>query len=99
MQPFQQLMLEAEISSSKTICEILVPFLKDDRLIYYKDNEIALDPSITFSSLMLANAYFFGHPSYGKKYFETENRSLEFVDRWQAAIGRRRKHQRQRRLH
>ena len=36
---------------------------------------------------MLANVYFFGHPKYGNKYFETENRSPEFIDRWESAIG------------
>ncbi len=83
----QQIPLNAKTDSTQKNSEILSPFLKDDRPIYYKNNGIALDPTITFSPSMLANAYFFGHPSYGKKYFETENRSPEFVDRWQAAIG------------
>lgn len=79
--------LDAKTNVAEMNCRILVPLLKDDRLIYYKDNGIALDPSITFSPSMLANAYFFGHPKYGNKYFETENRSPEFIDRWEAAIG------------
>lgn len=36
---------------------------------------------------MLANVYFFGHPKYGNKYFETENQSPDFIDRWESAIG------------
>jgi ubiquinone/menaquinone biosynthesis C-methylase UbiE len=87
MQTSQQTSLDAESFFKKESREILAPFLKDDRQLYYKNNGIALDPNITFSPSMLANAYFFGHPSYGKKYFETENRSPEFIDRWQAAIG------------
>ena len=79
--------LDAKTNVAEMNCKILVPLLKDDRLIYYKDNGIALDPSITFSPSMLANAYFFRHPKYGNKYFETENRSPEFIDRWEAAIG------------
>ncbi|NEQ86937.1 MAG: class I SAM-dependent methyltransferase [Moorea sp. SIO2I5] len=36
---------------------------------------------------MKANAYFFGHPQWGKKYFEQENFSPIFGERWRAAIG------------
>jgi ubiquinone/menaquinone biosynthesis C-methylase UbiE len=35
---------------------------------------------------MRANADFFGHESYGQKYFKTENCSQAFGERWQAAI-------------
>lgn len=87
MKASQQISLDLTSSCTKMTRKILTSFLKDDRLIHYKNNGIALDPNITFSPSMLANAYFFGHPSYGKKYFETENRSPEFVDRWQAAVG------------
>ena len=48
----QKMPLDAKTNVAKMNCEILVPFLKDDRLIYYKDNGIALDPSITFSPSM-----------------------------------------------
>jgi SAM-dependent methyltransferase len=82
-----QASLETKHFCIKATLDILTPFLKDDRLIDCKNNGIALDPSVKFSPSMLANAYFFGHPSYGKKYFETENRSPEFIDRWQTAIG------------
>ena len=41
--------LDAKTNVAEMNCKILVPLLKDDRLIYYKDNGIALDPSITFS--------------------------------------------------
>lgn len=87
MQASQQIPLSVKANRTKISCETLSSFLKDDRSLYYKNNGIALDPNITFSPSMLANAYFFGHPGYGKKYFETENRSPEFIDRWQAAIG------------
>ena len=36
---------------------------------------------------MQANAEFFGHQSYGQKYFKTENCSPAFGERWRAAIG------------
>jgi SAM-dependent methyltransferase len=87
MQSSQQTPPDVKTNLKKTNRVILDPFLKNDRPIYYKNNGIALDPAITFSPAMLANAYFFGHPIYGKKYFETENRSPEFIDRWRSAIG------------
>jgi SAM-dependent methyltransferase len=40
-----------------------------------------------WSSGMLANASFFSHPVFGKKYFELENNSQAFCKRWQTAIG------------
>jgi SAM-dependent methyltransferase len=36
---------------------------------------------------MQANASFFGDPEYGRKYFELENNSQAFGNRWRAAIG------------
>jgi SAM-dependent methyltransferase len=63
------------------------PFVRSDRNLHLNDDGIAIDPYIQHSLSMLANGYFFGHPVYGKKYFETENRSPEFIDRWSAAIG------------
>ena len=87
MQASQLMSSDTDTNLAKTTRATLTFFLKTDRLIHYEDNGIALDPDIVFSPSMLANAYFFGHPIYGKKYFETENRSPEFVDRWQAAIG------------
>jgi ubiquinone/menaquinone biosynthesis C-methylase UbiE len=36
---------------------------------------------------MLANASFFGDPQFGKSYFELENNSQAFGDRWRSAIG------------
>jgi SAM-dependent methyltransferase len=36
---------------------------------------------------MVANASFFSHPEFGFKYFNSENNSPEFGNRWQAAIG------------
>ncbi len=63
------------------------PFVSPDRNLHLNEDGIAIDPYIQHSLSMLANAYFFGHPVYGKKYFDTENRSPEFIDRWQEAIG------------
>jgi ubiquinone/menaquinone biosynthesis C-methylase UbiE len=40
-----------------------------------------------WSAGMRANAAFFGDPYFGKKYFELENSSREFGNRWKAAIG------------
>jgi SAM-dependent methyltransferase len=54
--------------------------------IYATEAEIAIPCLPTFSAGMLANAYFFGHETWGEKYFQTENRSPEFCDRWQAAL-------------
>lgn len=87
MKTSQPIELSCRINSKKTPIEFLTSLIKSDCLIFHKKNGIALDPNVTFSPSMLANAYFFGHPRYGKKYFETENRSPEFIDRWQAAVG------------
>jgi SAM-dependent methyltransferase len=40
-----------------------------------------------YSPSMEANSYFFGHPVWGKEYFETSHRHDKFRDRWQAATG------------
>lgn len=36
---------------------------------------------------MKANSYFFGHPEWGKEYFETSHRDEKFCERWKSAIG------------
>ena len=36
---------------------------------------------------MEANIYFFGHPVWGREYFETSHRHEKFRERWQAATG------------
>jgi SAM-dependent methyltransferase len=74
-------------SSSPTQFSPNHPFVSPDRKLQVDAQGIAIDPYIQHSLSMLANAYFFAHPIYGKKYFDTENRSPEFIDRWSAAIG------------
>jgi SAM-dependent methyltransferase len=55
--------------------------------------DLDLDPVIPacriphWSPGMLANASFFGDPEFGLKYFQLENSSRAFGQRWQAAIG------------
>jgi len=45
-----------------------------------------LSPS-RFSLAMGANASYFGHPRWGKLYFESCHRDAAFIDRWRAATG------------
>ena len=82
-----QISTHGQANHTDSLSDFFTPFLICDRPIHYRNDGIAMDVEIKYSPSMLANAYFFGHPIYGQKYFETENRSPEFIDRWQAAIG------------
>lgn len=59
-----------------------------------KNNNIdRFDEGIIFCKILnptpaiKANSYYFGHPEWGKNYFEACHRGQKFIDRWQAAVG------------
>lgn len=73
---------------SDELAERLSPYLRSSQSIHSIQDGIAIACLPNFSLGMLANAYFFGHETWGEKYLRTENRSAEFCDRWQAALRR-----------
>jgi SAM-dependent methyltransferase len=56
------------------------------RMTIEQPGNILTDKIPHWSPGMLANASFFSHPEFGAKYFNSENNSPEFGNRWQAAI-------------
>jgi hypothetical protein len=57
-----------------------------DRMTIEQPGNILTDLIPHWSPGMVANASFFSHPEFGSKYFNSENNSQEFGNRWQAAI-------------
>ena len=47
---------------------------------------VVIAPTTLFTPGMLANAFYFGHPRWGREYAEQAHRSQAFCDRWQAAL-------------
>jgi SAM-dependent methyltransferase len=75
------------VKTSNPSIAMLEPFLSPDATIYINENELPAAEIPRFTSSMAANSYFFGHPIWGKEYFETSHRHHIFRDRWQAATG------------
>ncbi len=66
---------------------MLEPLLSPDATVHINSNDLPAAEITRFTSSMAANSYFFGHPIWGKEYFETSHRHHLFRDRWQAATG------------
>lgn len=75
------------ISTSLSYLSILEPYLSPDAAICLNEDNLPACEIPIFSSFMEANSYFFGHPIWGKEYFETSHRDDKFRSRWQAATG------------
>lgn len=75
-------------SDSSLSISILEPHLSSDSIIFLSEENLPACEIPNFSPTMEANSYFFGHPVWGKEYFETSHRHDKFRDRWQAATGR-----------
>jgi ubiquinone/menaquinone biosynthesis C-methylase UbiE len=73
--------------TNKTVKSILLKYLTLDAEINWHQDNIPTCQIPEWSSGMRANAAFFGDPKFGKKYFELENSSREFSNRWRAASG------------
>jgi SAM-dependent methyltransferase len=66
---------------------ILKPYLSSSRFIFLDENNLPACEISDLSPSSQANIYFFGHPIWGKEYFDTSHRHEKFRDRWQAATG------------
>jgi SAM-dependent methyltransferase len=75
------------VKTSHRSIAILKPFLSPETTIRINADDLPASDIPRFSSAMAANSYFFGHPIWGKEYFETSHRHNKFRDRWQAATG------------
>jgi SAM-dependent methyltransferase len=62
-------------------------YLADDACIDWQTGDIPKSIIPLMTRGMQANSYFFGHPKWGKEYFETSHRSEPFKARWQSAMG------------
>jgi SAM-dependent methyltransferase len=67
--------------------DILNPYLSSNASVSLNGDNLPADEVPHISPFMEANSYFFGHPVWGKEYFETSHRHEKFRDRWQAATG------------
>lgn len=65
----------------------LKPYLASNAIVDWRIEEIPSCPIPVFTKGMHANSYFFGHPKWGKEYFEDSHRSEAFEDRWNAVMG------------
>ncbi|MGB8701681.1 MAG: methyltransferase domain-containing protein [Thermosynechococcaceae cyanobacterium] len=74
-------------SNSSLYLSILEPYLSPDHTITVNENDLPIYRINKFSFSMESNSYFFGHPIWGKEYFETSHRHDKFRNRWQAATG------------
>jgi SAM-dependent methyltransferase len=75
------------VKTSNPSIAMLEQFLSADANICINADDLPASAIPQFSSAMAANSYFFGHPVWGKEYFETSHRHDKFRDRWQAATG------------
>ncbi len=78
----------AFVDTRTTQAERLQTYLQPELTVRWDANGIALAPLPVYSQSMLANAYFFGHPRWAKKYLAEAHRGRGFRDRWQHALHR-----------
>ena len=76
----------AESAPSVFISKI-EPYLSSNSTLFLSEENLPACEIPSFSYSMEANRYFFGHPVWGKEYFETSHRHDKFRERWQAATG------------
>jgi ubiquinone/menaquinone biosynthesis C-methylase UbiE len=65
----------------------LEPYIALGKNVLLNEDNLPVCEVLVYSPSMEANSYFFGHPVWGKEYFETSHRHEKFRDRWQAATG------------
>ncbi len=73
--------------NSSVAISTLELYLSPDASIFLNEDDLPATDIPNLSPSMKANSYFFGHPIWGKEYFETSHRHDIFRDRWQAATG------------
>ncbi len=76
-----------KISDSSVYMSALEPYMPPGTTISLNEENLPACEIPSFTPFMEANSYFFGHPIWGKEYFETSHRHDKFRDRWQAATG------------
>lgn len=67
---------------------MIQPFLKPDAALHYREGILSskiLSNNVSMS--LLANACYFGHPSWAANYLKACHRDQCFIERWQAATG------------
>jgi SAM-dependent methyltransferase len=75
------------VKTSAPAITVLEPFLSPNIPVCINADDLPAAEIPKFSSSMAANSYFFGHPIWGREYFETSHRHDKFRDRWLAATG------------
>jgi SAM-dependent methyltransferase len=70
-----------------TLLSKLHDYITQDASVDWQTSDIPTCRIPVFTKGMQANRYFFGHPTWGRTYFETSHRSETFKSRWQAATG------------
>jgi len=77
-------------SPSDSSLDRLFPFLKASPevlgSIQWDPLGVVIAPTPVFTPGMLANAFYFGHPRWGREYAERAHRNAAFCDRWQVAL-------------
>jgi SAM-dependent methyltransferase len=73
--------------SASEFISVLEPYLSSDTTLFLSEEYLPACEIADLSFSAKANIYFFGHPVWGKEYFETSHRHEKFRDRWQAATG------------
>ena len=69
------------------LMSILSPYLDPNAKVFLDGEQLPTCELPPLSESMKANSDFFGHPVWGKEYFETSHRHEIFRDRWLAATG------------
>jgi SAM-dependent methyltransferase len=73
--------------STSEFISILKPYLSSNATLSLNEENLPACEISDLSASAEANIYFFGHPVWGKEYFETSHRHEKFRDRWRAATG------------
>ncbi len=82
--------IQPEPSTTDNSLDRLFPYLQPSPevlgSIQWDPLGVVIAPTSVFSPGMLANAFYFGHPRWGREYAEQAHRNEAFCDRWQAAL-------------
>lgn len=65
-------------ANSSVYMSRLKPYLSPDALVFLNRDCLPTCKIPSFSASMKANSYFFGHPIWGKEYFETSTQRRKF---------------------
>lgn len=65
---------------------VIEQYVAEDTELDWQE-DILICPIPVFTKGMQANRYFFGHPQWGREYFETSHRTETYRERWRAAMG------------